>query len=174
MNAGCVPEGWTAASDGVRFRRMSILPRTIRCAALIWSSALAACLPDRLEKTETDLQAAISEALTRGDTATVRLFLEVPFAFDRLYIAGPRTPERAIADAFKSDEWVPEMSRQIESSDHFHLLVFETRGKLVPAALPKRVAELAPELIGRMYTPDDAVFRVSRPAGAAVPLLSAR
>ncbi len=146
----------------------------VHSAALICGCALTGCLPDRLEKTETDLQAAIAEALTRGDTATVRLFIEVPFAFDRVYIAGPRTPERTIADALRSDEWVPEMSRQIESSDHFHLLVFETRGKLVPAALPKRIAEIAPDLIGRMYTPDDAVFRVSQPAGAAVPLLSAR
>lgn len=145
-----------------------------RLAAALGVGAMIACGPMRLEKTEIDLQEAIAEAVTRGDTATLRLFIEVPFAFDRLYIAGPRTPEREIAEALKSDQWQPEMSRGIEEADHFHLLVFETRGTLVPAALPKRVADLAPELTGRMYGPNDAVFRVTRPAGASAPLLSAR
>lgn len=142
-------------------------------AAIALAAGLA-CGPMRLERTELDLQDAIADALTRGDTATVRLFIEVPFAFDRLYIAGPRTPEATIAAALRSDEWLPEMSRGIEAADHFHLLVFETRGRLVPAALPKRVADVAPELTGRMYGPDDAVFRVTRPEGATAPVLAPR
>ena len=78
-----------------------------------------------------------------------------------------------IAAALASEEWLPEMSRDIENSDHFHLLVFETRGTLIPAALPKSVADVAPELTGRFYGPDDAVFSVRRPSGATVPVLAA-
>lgn len=142
----------------------------IGAAALL----LSACGPQRLERTEADVAAAIAEALLRGDTATIRMFTEVPFAFERLYIAAPGTPERTIADAFRSEAWSPELSRQIESSEHFHLLVFETRGKLVPAALPKSVATIAPDLTGRMYGPDDAVFSVRRPSDGGAPVLAAR
>lgn len=131
------------------------------------------CMPDRLEKTEIDLRDAITEAVARGDTATVRLFIEVPFAFERLYIAGPRTSPAVIAEAMPSDAWVPAMSRGIENADHFHLLLFETRGKLVPATLPRTVAELDPALTGRMYGPETAWFRVTVPEGSAVPRLVA-
>lgn len=130
--------------------------------------ALSACGPQRIEKTEQDLTAAITEALGRGDTATVRMFIEVPFAFDRLYIAGPGTSEASIAAALRNDNWLPEMARGIDTTAHFNLLVFETSGRLVPAALPKRVADIAPELLGRMFGPDDAVFSVRKsPAGGA-------
>lgn len=134
---------------------------------------LAACGPERLEKTEADLKSAVAEAVARGDTATLRLFIEVPFAFDRVYIAGPYTPEATIAAAMGGD-WQPEFSRGIESADHFNLLVFEVRGQLYPATLLRSVAEIAPELTGRMYGPDSAVFRVSRVAGSAVPSLLPR
>lgn len=133
---------------------------------------LAACGPQRIEKTEQDLSAAITEALARGDTATLRLFIEVPFAFDRLYIAGPGTSEATIAAALGNNNWLPEMARGIDSTSHFHLLVFETSGRLVPAALPKRVADIAPELLGRMYGPDDAVFSVRRSPGGGAPMLA--
>jgi hypothetical protein len=132
---------------------------------------LAACGPQRIEKTEQNLSAAISEALARGDTATLRMFIEVPFAFDRLYIAGPGTSEATIAAALRNDNWLPELSRGIETSSDFHLLVFETSGRLVPAALPKSVADIAPELVGRMYGPDDAVFSVRRSPGGGAPTL---
>ncbi len=134
---------------------------------------LAACGPKRTEKTELDLEKAVAAALTRGDTATIRMLIEVPFAFNRLYIAGPGTPEPVIAAALQSEAWLPEMSRQIESSENFHLLVFETRGRLVPARLPKTVADIAPELTGRIYGPNDAVFSVRRPSDAAAPVLAA-
>ncbi len=132
---------------------------------------IAACGPERLEKTELDLTAAVAAAEARGDTATLRLFVEVPFAFDRVYIAGPRTPEPTIAAAFRSEAWQPEFSRQIEVSDHFTLFVFETRGRLVPAAIPHRVLAVDSTLTGRMYGPETAVFRLQRRPGASAPSL---
>lgn len=135
--------------------------------------ALAACGPERLEKTELDLQKAVAEAVTRGDTATLWLFIEVPFAYDRVYIAGPRTSPDQIRAAMNSDAWIPEMSRGIENADHFHLLLFETRGKLVPATLLRSVADFDPAVVGRMYGPDDARFSVRQVAGAAAPMLTA-
>lgn len=153
-------------SDG----RLS-LPRGRAALALALTLSFAtACGPERLEKTEADLTAAISAAEARGDTATVRLFIEVPFAFDRVYIAGPRTPAATLAAAL-GDAWDPMYAREIETSDHFHLLVFDVGGKLYPAALPRRVAEIAPELTGRMYDPATAVFRVVRQPGSAAPTL---
>lgn len=153
-------------SDG----RLSF-PRGRAALALALTLSLAtACGPERLEKTEADLTAAISAAEARGDTATVRLFIEVPFAFDRVYIAGPRTPAATLAAAL-GDAWDPMYAREIETSDHFHLLVFDVGGKLYPAALPRRVAEIAPELTGRMYDPATAVFRVVRQPGSAAPTL---
>ncbi len=139
--------------------------------ALAACAVLAACGPERLEKTEADLAAAIAAAEARGDTATLRVFVEVPFAFDRLYIAAPGTSPDTLAAAL-GPEWRPEMAREIDRVDHFHLLVFDVQGKLYPAALPRRVAEVAPELTGRMYVPESAVFRVRRPPGAAAPTLS--
>jgi len=130
----------------------------------------AACLPNRLEKTESDLRDAIAAALARGDTATLRVFIEVPFAFDRLYIAGPRAQESTLA-AIMGDAWLPEMSRRIETSDHFYLMVFETRGKIIPAALTLRTARIDSSLLNRQYTPDNAVFRVERAPGDSVPTL---
>lgn len=134
---------------------------------------LAACGPERLEKAETDLQEAIAEALTRGDTATLRVFIEVPFAFDRLYIAGPRTPEATIGAAM-GGEWDPTFSRAIETSDHFHLFIFDVRGEYYPVAVPRRIAEVDSALTGRLYGPETAVFRVRRPPGATVPTLLPR
>jgi hypothetical protein len=133
---------------------------------------LLACGPERLEKTEADLVDAITEAKARGDTATVWLYIEVPFAYDRVYIAGPRTPAAQIAEAMKSDAWMPEMTRGIENADHFHLLLFETRGKLVPATLLRSVADIDPALTGKMYGPEDARFRLRQAAGGA-PTLTA-
>lgn len=132
--------------------------------------AASACLPNRLEKTESDLQEAIVEAVTRGDTATLRLFIEVPFAFDRLYIAGPRAKESTLA-AIMGEEWLPEMSRQIETSDHFYLMIFETRGKIVPAALTMKTVRIDSTLLNRQYTPDNAVFRVERSPADSIPTL---
>ncbi|MCC7004220.1 MAG: hypothetical protein IT357_18850 [Gemmatimonadaceae bacterium] len=132
--------------------------------------AASACLPNRLEKTESDLKAAIAEAVTRGDTATLRLFIEVPFAFDRLYIAGPRAKESTLA-AIMGEEWLPEMSRQIETSDHFYLMIFETRGKIVPAALTMKTVRIDSTLLNRQYTPDNAVFRVEQTSGDPIPTL---
>lgn len=134
---------------------------------------VAACGPDRLAKTEADLATAVSDALTRGDTATLWLYVEVPFAYDRVYIAGPGTPVETIRAAFNSDEWFPELTRGIEGADHFHLLLFETRGKLVPATLLRSVADIDPALTGKMYGPNDTRFSVRRVPGAAAPVLAA-
>lgn len=136
--------------------------------------SLAACGPERLEKTEADLAAAVAAATARGDTATLWLYVEVPFAYDRVYIAGPRTPAAQIEAAMRSDAWMPEMTRGIENADHFHLLLFETRGKLVPATLLKSVADIDPALTGRMYGPEDARFSVRSVPGSAAPMLTAR
>ncbi len=111
---------------------------------------LAACGPQRLEKAEQDLRAAIAEAGARGDTATVRLFIEVPFAFDSVHVAAPG------------------------AGDDSHVFTFDVRGELYPVRLPRSVADVAPELTGRVYGPDSAVFRVSRAAGSAVPVLLPR
>lgn len=134
--------------------------------------SVAACGPERLEKTEADLAAAVTAATTRGDTATLWLYTEVPFAYDRVYIAGPRTPAEQIEAAMASDAWSPEMTRGIEHADHFHLLLFETRGQLVPATLLKTVADIDPALTGKMYGPEDGRFRL-RPAAGGVPTLVA-
>jgi hypothetical protein len=141
-----------------------------RFSVLALLLAASACLPNRLEKTESDLKAAIAEAVTRGDTATLRLFIEVPFAFDRLYIAGPRAKESTLA-AIMGEEWLPEMSRQIETSDHFYLMIFETRGKIVPAALTMKTVRIDSTLLNRQYTPDNAVFRVERSSADSIPTL---
>ncbi len=133
----------------------------------------AGCGPQRLERTESDLRRAIATAVERGDTATLRLFTEVPFAFDRVYIAAPRTSADALARAVGAG-WRPEFSRGIETDDRFHLLVFVVRDQIVPATLPRSVAEVAPELTGRLYGPESAVFRVQRVPGASVPWLLPR
>ena len=136
--------------------------------------ALSACGPERLEKTEADLKQAVAEAVARGDTATLWLYVEVPFAYDRVYIAGPRTPAAQIEAAMRSEEWIPEMTRGIENSDHFHLLLFETRGRLVPATLLRSVADFDPAVVGRVYGPEDARFRLRTSAsGGGAPILTA-
>jgi hypothetical protein len=135
--------------------------------------ALAACGPERLEKTEADLVTAVSEAAARGDTATLWLYIEVPFAFDSVYIAGPRTPAAQIQAAMgNTEQWIPELTRGIENHDHFHLLLFETRGMLVPATLLRSVADIDPALTGRTFGPEDARFRL-RPAAGGAPTLTA-
>lgn len=132
------------------------------------------CGPERLEKTESDLVNAVREALTRGDTATVWFFLEVPFAYDRVYIAGPRTPAAQIEAAMKSEAWIPEMTRDIENQDHFHLLLFETRGELIPATLLRSVVDFDSALVGRVHGPD-VRFRLRKASGpgAGAPMLVA-
>lgn len=147
--------------------------RAARAAALVLVALVAACGPERLEKTELDLRTAIADAELRGDTATLRLFVEMPFAFDRLHIAGPRTSADSLAKVM-GDAWPPEFSRGLEHDDRFHLFVFLVRDQWVPATLPRAVAEVAPELRGRIYGPEMAVFRVVRGPGEAVPSLLPR
>ncbi|MBK7906984.1 MAG: hypothetical protein IPJ78_10545 [Gemmatimonadetes bacterium] len=141
--------------------------------ALALALGAVACGPERLERTESDLRTAIAAAVGRGDTATIRLFTEVPFAFDAVFIAGPRTPADSLARVMGS-AWEPRFSRGLETDDRFHLLVFVVRNQLVPATLPRSVAEIAPELTGRLYAPETAVFRVRQAPGAAVPSLLPR
>jgi len=76
--------------------------RGIHLAAALALFALAACGPERLEKTEADLAKAVTNAVSRGDTATLWLYIEVPFAYDRVYIAGPRTPAAQIQSAMNA------------------------------------------------------------------------
>lgn len=153
------------------------LLRTPRALALaltaLAAATLSACGPERLEKTELDIAEAITEAVARGDTATLWFFIEVPFAYERMYIAAPRTSPEEIRAAFNSDAWIPEMTRGIESADHFHLLLFETRGQLVPAALLRNVADIDPALTGRVYGPDEARFSVRPGRDGGAPMLTA-
>ncbi len=87
---------------------------------------------------------------------------------------------RAAADSLAKvlgSAWPPEFSRGLESDDRFHLFVFLVRDQWVPATLPRTVAEVAPELTGRIYGPETAVFRVFRVVrgpGEAVPSLLPR
>ena len=69
------------------------------------------------------------------------------------------------------EEWLPEMSRQIETSDHFYLMIFETRGKIVPAALTMKTVRIDSTLLNRQYTPENAVFRVERSPADSIPTL---
>jgi len=147
-----------------------LLRRAAHAAASLLVLGAAACGPQRLEKTENDLRSAIAAAEQRGDTATLRLIIEVPFAFDRLYIAGPRTSADSLTKVMGPD-WPPEFSRGLEDDDRFHLFVFLVRDQWVPATLPRTVAEVAPELTGRIFGPETAVFRVKRVPGAAAPTL---
>ena len=147
--------------------------RAMTRVALSLALGAVACGPERLERTESDLGTAIAAAVGRGDTATIRLFTEVPFAFDAVFIAGPRTPADSLARVMGS-AWEPEFSRGLETDDRFHLFVFVVRDQLVPATLPRSVAEIAPELTGRLYGPETAVFRVRQAPGAAVPSLLPR
>jgi hypothetical protein len=147
--------------------------RAMTRVALSLALGAVACGPERLERTESDLRTAIAAAVGRGDTATIRLFTEVPFAFDAVFIAGPRTPADSLASVMGS-AWEPEFSRGLETDDRFHLFVFVVRDQLVPATLPRSVAEIAPELTGRLYGPETAVFRVRQAPGAAVPSLLPR
>lgn len=153
--------------------RHSSTRRALMAVLLLAVTGLTACGPERLEKTEADLAAAVAAALTRGDTGTVRLFTEVPFAFDHFYFAAPGTSAATIGAALQNSEWTPEMSRGIESATDFHLIVFDTRGTLVPAKLPKSVADVAPELTGRLWGPEDGIFSVRRSESGA-PMLTAR
>ena len=73
-----------------------------------WPLALAialsvGCGPERLEKAESDLAASIVATEARGDTVTLNLFTVVPFAYDRVYIAGPRTPADTLAAVIGGD-----------------------------------------------------------------------
>jgi len=148
-------------------------PNPLRIGLTLGLTLLAACGPDRLDKTEADLPLAVAAAVARGDTATLRLQLEVPFDLESLYVVAPRTPRDTMRWKFGED-WLPEMSRGIEDSDAFHLMVFVTNGEMVPAVLPRTVADVAPELTGRWFETGTAVFRVSRVAGSAVPVLLPR
>jgi len=68
---------------------------------------------------------------------------------------------------------MPEFTRDIENQDHFHLLLFDIRGKLIPATLLKSVADFDPAIVGRMYGPEDARFSVRSLPGSAAPTLTA-
>jgi hypothetical protein len=145
-----------------------VLPLVRATVAVLLALSLSGCGPDRLEKTERDIAKAVTEAVARGDTATLWFFIEVPFAYERMYIAAPRTSPEEIRAAFNSAVWIPEMSRGIESADHFHLLLFETRGQLIPAALLRKVADIDSALTGRIYGPNEARFSV-RPGSNGMP-----
>jgi hypothetical protein len=146
--------------------------RALMAGLALAIGGLTACGPQRLEKTEADMATAVAEALARGDTGTVRLFTEVPFAFDHFYVAAPGTTGETINAALRNVDWTPEMSRGIETANDFHLFVFEVSGTLIPAKLPKSVADVAPELTGRLWGPTDGVFSVRR-TESGVPMLMA-
>ncbi len=146
--------------------------RGLIAGLLLSATTLTACGPERLEKTEADLAAAVAAALTRGDTGTVRFYTEVPFAFDHFYLAAPGTSGETINAALQNVDWTPEMSSGIETATDFHLIVFETSGTLIPARLPKSVADVAPELTGRLWGPEDGVFSVQRSASGGTMLVA--
>lgn len=106
---------------------------------------------------------AISEAVAEGPGTQVALAAHADFMWDRVCIFGPYTAD-ADVDRISGVPGAATRAFDIRENDGIDALVF-FRGRQVAASFahPRRGADFGPELIGRCYSREQAVFSVRVP-----------
>jgi hypothetical protein len=112
------------------------------------------------------VSAAIAERVARGSGAEVRLAELTPFGWRRVYVFGPYTPVATIRDSLRLHDSgeAARLARSIEARDDIDLLVFRFE-HVGPQSMehPRWQGDFGPELVGRGYRPDEAIFVVREP-----------
>lgn len=113
------------------------------------------------------LNAALDREVRRGAGAEFSIASLTPFPWDTLYIFGPYTSTKQIAEALQlgAEEQVAKLARGIDGRDDVTLLVFFTPQQgWVSMAHPRSAGDFGPELLGHAYRPEDAQFQVRAPS----------
>lgn len=109
----------------------------------------------------------IAQAVARGPGTDVRLNELTSFGWRRVYLFGPYTPLKQIRDSVKVVDLhaAADLGRGIESREDINLLVFLFEHHDPESMEHSRSqGDFGPELVGRGYTPREAVFTVREPS----------
>jgi hypothetical protein len=111
------------------------------------------------------VSAAIAERVARGPGTKVPLAELTSFGWRRVYVFGPYTPLATIRDSVGVNDLgeVAKLARGIDARDDIDLLVFYFE-HIGPQSMehPRKQGDFRPELLGRGYGPDNAVFVVGK------------
>ncbi len=106
---------------------------------------------------------SIGAAANRGPGTRIALAEHAAFAWDRVCIFGPYTPDDKI-DAVTGISGAAARAYDIRSNDGIDVLMFLDQSRIVDSVAHSRGrADFGPELVGRCYSRDRAVFAVRTP-----------
>jgi hypothetical protein len=136
--------------------------------ALLSSLVASACAPSSGDglRDPSAVRAAVTAAVQQGPGTELRLATVTPFAWRRVYIFAPYTPLNLLRDSLRLRTLgdAERLGRGIDGRDDMTLLVFTfAQGTQASMELPRFPVDFGPELVGRSYGPEDAVFRVRQP-----------
>ena len=139
------------------------LPLMMRIASP-WVIGFLVLGPIGCERKDSDaVSSSISGAVKRGDGARVALVEHTSFAWDKVCIFGPYTP----ADHIEAVTLIPGTAREapgIESREDIDLLLFVRGGRITASVAHPRVrGDFGPEVLGKCYSKERAVFAVRTP-----------
>jgi hypothetical protein len=112
------------------------------------------------------VRAAVSARVALGPGTEVRLADLTPFWWRRVYVFGPYTPLATIRDSLRlsSEAAAERVARGIQSRDDVDLLVFRFAHTAPQSMeLPRQGGGFGPEVVGRGYGAEEAVFVVREP-----------
>lgn len=109
---------------------------------------------------------AIGAAVARGPGTRLALSEHTSFVWDRVCIFAPYTPDDKV-DALTGIPAAAARAHDIDSNDGINVLMFLDRGEVIESvALSRGRADFGPELAGRCYSKEQAVFLVrTTPSG---------
>ena len=110
-----------------------------------------------------EVSRSIAEVVKRGDGARLTLVEHTPFAWDKVCIFAPYTS----ADRIETATGIPGSAKDahgIESNDGVDALLFVRGGRIVVSVgHPANRGEFGPEVVGKCYSKEQAVFAVRTP-----------
>ena len=110
---------------------------------------------------------SLAASVSRGAGARIALADHAKLAWDKACIFAPYTPDTVI-DAVTGVQGAAKQAHSIESREDINLLLFVHEGNIAASVAHRRDrGDFGPELVGRCYSREQAVFSVrEEPAGS--------
>ena len=109
------------------------------------------------------VSASIAEAVDRGPGTRLALAQSATFEWDRVCLFGPYTPDDEV-DAVTGIADAAQRAFDVRSNEAINVLLFIQAGRVIESvAHPRRWDDFGPEVVGKCYSREQAVFVVRRP-----------
>ena len=106
---------------------------------------------------------SIAEAVDRGPGTRLALAQSATFEWDQVCLFGPYTSDDEV-DAVTGIAGAAQRAFDVRSNEDINVLLFIQAGRVIESvAHPRRWDDFGPEVVGKCYSQEEAVFVVRRP-----------